>query len=515
MLKYRPAREGQAGEVVSNIAIGSLFIECNHFGGLPADLDNFRRGGLFYGDTLLEQSTGTLGGMLQTLDEAGVTIAPLLAASACPSGPVTAACYEELKHDLLRRLRAAFPVDGVLLALHGAAAAEHTGDMEGDLLSAVREVTGPSIPLVTTLDLHAHVTQTMVEQADVLIALETYPHTDAFTTGQRGARALLDIIHGRLRPQMVMAKAPVLVGALNAHTEPPGPFAEILQRGKAREGRDDIYSVNLFLVHPYLDLPEMGGGALVISHDSESAAEALALDLTSQYWRRRTELEPKLFSPAEAIDLGLRREGLMLLVETADCCGGGAAGDSVHTLRALLATDGDAPSLIPVVDPAAALVCHNAGAGARVTLCLGHQVDPQWGDPVEVSGIVAALGDGIFQYEGGIWNDQDGHMGPTAVFQVGEVDIIITTHASYDWGREQYESLPLDLRRYKFVVAKNPMNHRRAWGKQTVDTFILDTPGPTPASVCELPYKNQRHIWFPRDREIADFTLRILRHCRL
>ena len=95
--------------------------------------------------------------------------------------------------------------------------------------------------------------------------------------------------------------------------------------------------------------------------------------------------------------------------------------------------------------------------------------------------------------------------------QCAEVDIVITTHGTYDWGREQYESLPLDLERYKFVVAKNPMNHRRAWGERMARVFVLDTSGPTPASVRGLPFNNQRRPWFPRDAEMKSYEPMILR----
>src|SRR5262249_61536469 len=99
---------------------------------------------------------------------------------------------------------------GVLLALHGSAAVEVIGHLESDLLPAVRRVVGENVPIVATLDLHAHVTEAMVRAADALLAWETYPHRDAFETGCRGARALLDIIEGRLRPTMGLAKSPVL-----------------------------------------------------------------------------------------------------------------------------------------------------------------------------------------------------------------------------------------------------------------------------------------------------------------
>ena len=489
---------------MSNIALGSIFIECNHFGGQPAGMEAFRRGGLFYDRELLGLETGTIGGMLSVLRGRGCKVSPLLAASACPSGPLSEGCWRELKHGLIDRLRNAAPVDGVLLALHGAAAAEGAGDLEGDLLEAVRGVVGASVPIVATLDLHAHVTQRMIGHADALLAWETYPHADAYSTGERGARTLLAILNGELKPRMAMAKVPVMVGAIHGHTERPGPFADVMVHGKAREGRDGIWSVSCFLVHPYLDLPDMGGGALVISNGDMVAASGLASELAAMYWDRRHELEPRLLTAEVAVARGLEIEGgPVVLAETADCCGGGAAGDSVHALRAIL-NNGGASAIVPVVDPGAATECHLAGVGVALRLRLGHQVDRQWGQPMEVKGEVVRLLDGGFTYAGGIWDGQRGDMGRAAVFMAGTVQVLIATHATYDWGTEQLDAAGLDFSRVKFVVAKNPMNFRRAFGGVMKAALVLDTPGPTPATVRHLPFKNMRRPWFPLDAEMAD-----------
>ncbi|HEU5431322.1 MAG TPA: M81 family metallopeptidase, partial [Thermomicrobiales bacterium] len=141
------------------IAVGSLFTECNQFAARPTEMDAFERQQLCRGAEALDIRAGTVGGMLATLDEGGAELAPLLVASACPGGTITADCYRRLKTELLELLRAAMPVDGVLLALHGAAAAAGAGDLEGDLLAAVRELVGPRRLIVATLDLHAHVTR--------------------------------------------------------------------------------------------------------------------------------------------------------------------------------------------------------------------------------------------------------------------------------------------------------------------------------------------------------------------
>ena len=241
----------------------------------------------------------------------------------------------------------------------------------------------------------------MVRYADALLAWETYPHVDQRETGGRGARMLLDILAGKCRPIMAMAKAPVITGALNGSTEGDGPFAQSMRIAKALEGRDGVLSTSVFLVHPSLDQPGMGSGALVITDDDLDKAQALAAELAEGYWHRRFDLEPTLHTPEEAIKEGLKVDGgPVLLVECADCCGGGAAGDSVATLRALFDAGVDAASLAPVVDPEAAAMCHKAGSGSQVTLALGHNVDRQWGTPVGVTGTVERLSDGRFVYTG-------------------------------------------------------------------------------------------------------------------
>ncbi len=494
------------------VAVGSIFTECNHLGGAPTELAAFERNELRRGEEVLHANTGTVGGMLDALGRHRTHIVPLLVASTCPGGPLTSECYSTLKTELLERLRASLPVQGVLLALHGSATVDDIDDLEGDLIGAVRELVGPEAPIVATLDLHAHVTEAMVQQADALVAWETYPHRDAFTTGERGARLLLDILEGRVRLAMALAKVPVLVGGVLGHTEGEGPFADVMRFAKSHENTDGVLSTSVFLVHPYLDLPDMGGGGLVITNGDMDRAVSLAVEIARRYWERRFDLDPDVFAPAEAIRRGLEVEGgPVLLVETADCCGGGAAGDSVATLKELLGMELPAPALVPVVDPEAAALCHRAGMDAVLTLQLGHKLDPRWGEPVTVRGRIAWLGDGRFLYTGGIWEGQEGHMGPCAVLECGPVRVLIATHATYDWADEQFRCAGLDARSAKFVVVKNPMNHRLGFAGVYRERFLLDTPGPTPAVLHHVKYQRLQRPYYPADRDIPGLTPRILR----
>jgi len=303
----------------------------------------------------------------------------------------------------------------------------------------------------------------------------------------------------------VLAKVPVLVSGVLGHTEGPGPFADVMRFAKSFEQSDGVYSTSAFLVHPYLDLPDMGGGGLVITDDDPLEAERLARQIAELFWQKRFELEPPVFSPADAIARGMQiKDGPVLLVETADCCGGGAAGDSAASLRALLAANVDQSSLIPIVDPIVAAECHAAGEGAEISVRLGHRVDPKWGEPVAVTGRVRKLSDGRFRYRGGIWDGQAGNMGPSAALQVGSLQIAIASHGTYEWCGEQYELLGLDARMAKFVVVKNPMNYSMAYGEIAKGEFILNTHGPTPATLRGIRFQNVRRPYYPADAEIAD-----------
>lgn len=493
------------------IAVGGILTECNHLGGLPIDMDVYKASGLYRGEELLQLSTSVVGGMLDGLGTGSAEPIPLIYASACAAGPMTAACYGQLRAEFLERLEQSLPVDGVLLPMHGSALADGVDDPEGDLILAARSLVGPNVPIVVTLDLHAHVTQQMVRYADALLAWETYPHQDQFETGQRGARLLLEILAGHCRPTMAMGKVPVITSAIHASTRGDDPFADLMRYTKSLEQHNHVLSTSLFLIHPYMDCENMGSGGLVVTDNDSSLAETLATGIAERYWERRFDLEPKTLRPAEAISRGMQIEGgPVILVEAADCCGGGAAGDSIATLSALVDSGVDVPSIVPVVDPEAAARCHQSGLGTALKLELGHKLDPRWGTSREFHGTVERLIDGRFVYTGGQWDGHETLMGPTAVVRVGAVRVIIMTRATYDWSDEQIRVVSLDPLEAKFIVAKNPMNYRVAYGDTATAVMFLDTPGPTPATLKHVRFRKLKRPYFPADVKIPGLQPTVL-----
>ena len=505
MTRTKPSR-------ILRIAIGGILTECNHLGGLPIDLSVYEASELLRDDEVLQLTTSVVGGMLQGLREGGAKPVPLIFASSSSGAPITDECYRQLRAEWFDRLERAMPVDGVLLPLHGSALVDGLDDPEGDMIHAARKLVGSAVPVVATLDLHAHVTQEMVEHADALIAWETYPHHDQYSTGQRDVRLLLAIVAGRCRPTMAMGKVPVITSAINGSTNGDGPFANLMRYTKSLEQRPEVLSTSLFLIHPYMDCENMGSGGLVITDNNPGLAETLAGDIARRYWDRRHDLEPEMFTPVEAISNGLRTNGgPVILIETADCCGGGAAGDSIATLAALVDGGVGAPSIVPVVDPEAALACREAGEGATLSIAIGHKLDPRWGVSRTFTGKVEHLADGNFIYTGGQWEGHREHMGPTAVFSIGPVRVILMSRATYDWADEQIRAVGLNPLEAKFIVAKNPMNYRLAYGAIAKATFVLDTPGPTPPTLKHVGYKKLRRPYFPADVSIPSLQPMILK----
>jgi microcystin degradation protein MlrC len=497
------------------VAVGSIFQESNHFVATRTGLDLFQNSYVLEGRDL-ESLAGTdceVAGILAECARAGAEVVPLLAARSVPGGQLDAECYAVLKAALLTPLRLAAPVDGVILAMHGSMAVVGEDDPEGDILIAVRDIVGPAVPVVMTLDLHAHVTPHMVTHATALVSFTHYPHDDTFSTGERGTRLLLDAVHGRVRPSMAVAKVPLLAPGCNGQTFGDAPMAHLTRMAREWETQPGVLSVSCFQVHPHLDVPGMGCAGLVVTDGDPAQAATLARRLAEDFWARRASFLPEILAVDAAVGRGQALPGgPVLLVDAADCAGGGAPGDSVALLRALLALGVTDPTYVMAVCPQSAAACAQAGIGGTVTVELGYHLDPTWGEPLTLTGTVGLLCDGRFRYTGGLFGGTWASMGLSAVLQAGSIRILVMSRPTYDWADEQYRAAGMDVRQARFVGVKNPMNYKLAYRDVAQGAFIVDTPGPTSADVQHLPYRRMPRPFFPLDEDVPDMGLSVMAH---
>jgi len=483
------------------IAIGQLWQETNTFNPLPTTQADFEQFGVWRGQEMVERMAGTNepGGFIQSLRSwpERPDIVGLVRLPAWPGGPATAATAAWLQQELLGALERALPVDAVLLALHGALAADGAPDVEGDLLEAVRQRIGPAVPLVATLDLHANVTRRMVAMADALVLYHTYPHVDVFETGQRGARVLRRLLIDGVRPVTAFQKLPMVVPPERANTQDPSNVCFAFRRQlEELEADPGILTAGLATVQPWLDVPELGGAVVVVAEDGEQARSACA-QLAAEVWRRRREYMPELVPAAEAVrQTHEAAGGLVLLGDGADATTAGAPGDSTYVLAELLKYDWPRPALAALVAPDVVAEARRRGVGGEWAGALGGVRDHRFSRPLPVTMTIAGLFDARFVISGHLARNLAVDMGLSAVLRRGNVHVVVTSRTGPHFAPQLFRSAGLDPFAASVVVAKSPGGFRSDYEARAEKILQVQAPGCAPTDFWRYQYTQiPRPLW--------------------
>lgn len=483
------------------IAVASLMQETNTFSPIPTTVALFEsyyihRGAEMlsgYGDARVEVPA-----VFETLEDAGIEAVPLMAAYAAAAGPLTRAAFDALVGEIEARLRDAGPVDGLILALHGALVVADQPDGDGEVIARMRAILPEGVPIGVSLDLHAHITPLMLQPGCFHIGYQAYPHIDMFETGQRVARLMIDTLEGRCRPVMALSKAAVIVPAVAGRTT-DGPLAAVAQEARRMEAQGLVRHASIFPVQPWIDVPDLGFAALVCADGDAAAAKEAADRLAAMVWSIRDDFALDLTPLPEAIATGLAGEGMTLVSDTGDAPTGGSAADSAAVLRALLAGGADRAgraSLLTLCDPVAARAAHEAGQGATIDVALGHAFSVDDGEPVQVRAEVVSVSDGRYVMRDAGAQGMRMDMGPTAVLGIGAIRVVVRSRPSMEWDTGLYLSQGLDPGQAVLVFVKSPSHFRVSFGPLAARILLADTPGPTRADVRGLPYRQvTRPVW--------------------
>ncbi|NLG26938.1 MAG: M81 family metallopeptidase, partial [Chloroflexi bacterium] len=428
------------------IALGGMTHEANSFCPRAATLADFDAGELLRGDALLTgwpaAGTEQAGAAEVLLNTPGCTLIPTLLARALSARHIERTAWAVLRDELLARLAKALPLDGVLLVLHGAMMAEGEPDATGELLDAVRQRVGASVPVVATLDLHANVTRRMHAAATALIGYQTAPHVDMRAAGRKAATLLLAVLKGAVTPASALVRLPMLVPAeLITHTE--GPLSEVIAAVHALEQRGEIIHGGVYPVQPWLDTPDVASSIVVLTDGEPTRAAACAEQLAAMLWERRAQFVPPLVPPAEAVRRALARpSGCVILCDSADATSSGSTGDGTALLAELLraAPDEQQAALANVVDPAVVAQAIAAGVGATLETTVGGRLAPQYAQPVAVRARVKLISDGAFAFQGPGMRGVVHQMGRTAMLWQGGLHLVVMERPVSQWDPQLYRS---------------------------------------------------------------------------
>ncbi len=482
------------------IAFAEMVQETDSFSPMVADLADFEAFGLFFGDEILERmrGVGPIGGFLQVAQEqeGPVDLIPLVRAWAGAGGTITAKTLDFLTDRLIAGLKAALPVDAVYLALHGAAASENEDDVEGHVLSVVRDLVGGSIPVAVCLDHHANITKRMVEHADVLIGHETQPH-DPVATGRKTARVMFGMLRGDFRPTTAWRKIPMITPQDQFLTS-QGPMKEWFDLARELERRPGVIDVSPYPMQPWLDVAEGGWAVVVHTDNNQELAELLADESAVKAWSLRKQFcMSDRVAPAEAVRQAVTADrGLIILSDTGDSVYGGSPGDSTCVLRELVEQQVPCTALVPIVDAEVVDVALSAGIGARISVDLGGKVDRIFNRPVRVTGRVAAVSQGVMlelQERGAC------DLGRCALLEVGQVRVVVLEQRTFAVNHPVlYTHLGLDVAGARIVVVKTASNFQ-FFSRWRTGLIRVDSPGTTQSDLTAFEWKRVPRPIYPLD----------------
>lgn len=415
-----------------------------------------------------------------------------LAAFAVPAGTTIRAVYETLRDEILTDLRAAMPVDAVLLYMHGAMVAQGYDDCEGDLTQRVRELVGPTVPIGVELDLHCHLTQQLIDNADAVVTYKEYPHTDPPERAVELFQIIADAVAGRTKPVTSLYDCG-MIGVYHTTQEPVKSFVAKLQ---ALEGQDGVLSISLGHGFPWGDVPDLGTRVLVVTDDQPAKGAALAKELGEAFYAMRDHVQPTYHPIDAALDIAYASQGKpVVLADVADNSGGGAPNDSTFILRRLLERGLGNAAIGCIWDPVLVAVAMELGEGVEADLRIGGKMGPMSGDPVDLRvriGKIAPNAQQLFGQGTGKLGDSVALHGPNGI------DIVAIAHRTQTFSPHVFTNVGIDPYQKQILVVKSMQHFYAAFAPIAAQILYVSAPGALVPDMAQIPLRRANPNLWPR-----------------
>lgn len=493
------------------ILTGGIAQETNTFQWEPTTLEDFQKGssGIERGQEILDmEGTGTIyGGIVAEAKAQGVELIPTTYGHAVPGGRVSREAFETMKGEILDGLRKAMPVDGVLLGIHGAMAVEHLDDGEGPLISAVREIVGPDVPIVAPLDMHTNLSEEMMAGADAFVGYKHYPHIDTPETGAHAMRILVQTIRGEVRPTMAHTKLPLIAPNQSMVTTWESPMKKAIDRAREMEEEPGVLAATVLGGFPFSDVPFTSVSTIVVTDNDPALAKRYANELAQICWDLRDDwtIHPTPIADAIAEAMAGEPGSVYVLADIADSGASGTAGDGTAVLRGLLEANARSAAVAQIMDRAAVDACIAAGVGSTVTLSVGGKHDGLHGDPVEVTGMVRLIHEGRFPILGPMGAGMTASRGRTVVLEIngpGGIELQLTDLRGHPHDLNFFRAFGIEPTQRRILVLKSAAHFRAAFEPIATKVIEVDAPGISSPRLERFDYKALRRPIYPLDPDV-------------
>ena len=486
---------------MARIAIGGFQHETNTFAPSLATLEDFEAGGpwpeLTTGPGLPDRVRGmnlSIAGFIDEAERAGHRLLPTTWGATSPSSYVTEHAYEHIAGLILDGLRGARPFDAVYLCLHGAMVTEHLEDGEGELLRRVRALVGEDLPVVASLDFHSNTTPEMVENANALVGYRTYPHIDMAETGRRTALHLDGLLGGSGAVHKAFRQLPFII-PITWQCTTSEPMQSIMEMRDELEGGAGVESLTVTAGFPAADIHHCGPSVFGYGRTPDAARRAVEA-IANEIERRESEFEGVLYSPDDgvrrAIEIAHDASRPVVIADTQDNPGAGGDSDTTGMLRALVGNDAPQAALGMLVDPAAALAAHGAGAGFAINIALGGKSRIPGDAPFEAEFRVEQVGDGRVMGTGPMYGGARMNLGPMASLRIRDIQILVGSRKAQLADQAMYRHCGIEPTTRKIIVNKSSVHFRADFEPIASEVLICVAPGPMVADPGALPWTRLR-----------------------
>lgn len=417
------------------IAVGGIHIECSTYNPVLTRADEFR---VLRGQDMLDAP------YFAFLRDYGAQFVPLLHARCVPGAPVERASYEGFKADFLDRLRAALPIDGLYLAMHGAMNVDGMDDAEGDWIAAARAVVGPDMPISASYDLHGNLSQKIIDQLDMYSTYRTAPHIDVEETMRRSVSMLVRCLDTGARPHIVWAPIPVLLPGERTSTVDE-PARGIYARLPAINERNGIWDASLNVGYVWADEPRATAAAIMTGTDRR-ALEVAATEMAGIYWNERTNFAFGAESGTVAACVAkavASPTAPVVLADSGDNPTGGGVGDRAEVFAALVSAKASETIFAGIADRPATDAAYAAGVGAVREFTVGATLDPAGSLPFT----------GMFEVR--VLAETDDAAERQAVLRIGGIDLVVHARRRPFHNIADFTRLGLDPHAAKIVAVKS------------------------------------------------------------
>jgi microcystin degradation protein MlrC len=432
---------------------------------------------------------------------------PILMTAGGASGPVDQVFFDEVVARMRSRLKAALPVDAVYLPEHGAGTATGDDDPDATVFEMVRELVGPNVPVIATLDLHANCSQRMVDAVDVLVGYLTNPHVDMEERGVEAA-AIVHEMWGGMKPSAAFVKLPLMPPSITQNTD-AGPYADILRYGQLKKTAE-IVNVTVLSGFTNGDTPKNGMSVVVTSRNGEATAQAVARDIATAAWADRHRYVPDMTSLEDAVALAVKtgRDPALpaqLLADVADNPGGGGRGNTTWILKALVEAKAEGVILGTFFDPALAAEAHAKGVGTTFRARFNRDETDSFSEPYETDVKIVALHNGTVIGRHGIFAGRTMHLGPSALLEIGGLRQVVNSIRLQMLDPVFFEAFGLDIGAARTVVVKSRGHFRAAFDLWFPNERIwqVDVPGLNMPVLSRFGYTRCPRPVFPLDPDMV------------